>query len=147
MVINLLKAHHDEMAHPGIKKTLQGIKQNFWFPLMRKRIYDYIKNCFTCLMANNSANRFKNETQLFPLPKTPMEILHMDHFGPLEESEDNYKFLLIIIDSFSPFIWFFPVKSTGSKEVINHLENLLNTFEKSKEIVTDREYSIYINQF
>lgn len=39
MVINLFKTHHDEMAHPGAEKTLQGIKHNFWFPKMR--IVDY----------------------------------------------------------------------------------------------------------
>jgi len=61
MVHSVLKAHHDDMAHCGAEKTLKGIKQNYWFPLMRKKIYEYIENCFTCLMANRSVNQSEVE--------------------------------------------------------------------------------------
>lgn len=39
MIISILRAHHDDMAHCGAEKTLSGIKQNYWFPSMRKKTY------------------------------------------------------------------------------------------------------------
>jgi len=98
-------------------------------------------------MANSSTNRFENDTQLYPLPAVPLEILHADHFGPLQETEDNYKHILVVIDSFSRFTWLFPVKTTSSKEVINNLQNLFSTFGKPKEFVSDRGTAFTSHEF
>lgn len=38
MIHNLLRAHHDDVAHGGLKKTYQGISKNFWFSSLRKKI-------------------------------------------------------------------------------------------------------------
>jgi len=73
----------------GYDKTLKEIQRRYWFPNMRKRITDHLENCFTCIMAN----RFEGETHLYPLPKTPLEAVHVDHFGLLQEAEKKYKHL------------------------------------------------------
>jgi len=41
MIISLLRAHHDEMTHCGPGKTYEGINKNYWFPHMRKTVYNY----------------------------------------------------------------------------------------------------------
>jgi len=73
MITSLLRAHHDEMAHCGAEKTYKGISMNYWFPHMRKKIHDdYIENCLTCLMANDSTRRLEGETCLYPLSDHPL---------------------------------------------------------------------------
>lgn len=42
---NIIRVYHDEMAHCGHEKTIQGIVSNYWFPSLRKRIHEYIDNC------------------------------------------------------------------------------------------------------
>jgi len=69
MIHSLLRAHHDDMAHGGLEKTYQGVSKNFWFSSIRKKIQIYIENCLTCLMANDSVNKFECKTNLYPLPK------------------------------------------------------------------------------
>ncbi|KMQ82606.1 pro-pol polyprotein [Lasius niger] len=118
MVINILRAYHDDMAHCGSEKTKRGISQNYWFPTMRKRIQDHIDNCLTCVMSNSSPNRFEAKTHLFPLPKMPLDVLHVDHFGPLQETINNYKHVLVVVDALSRFTWLFATKSTGTKETV-----------------------------
>jgi len=118
MIPILLRAHHDDMAHVGVEKTYQGILKNYWFPSMRQKIFEYISNCFTCIMSNEAANRKERETSLYPLPKDPMEILHIDHFGLLQETSDRYKHVLVVVDAFTRFTWLMAVKSTTTKEVI-----------------------------
>jgi len=51
----------------------------------------YIDNCITCLTANSSANQFEGEIFLTTLPKVLMEVIHVDHFSPLQQTENNYK--------------------------------------------------------
>lgn len=138
MISNVIRAHHDDMAHCGLEKTIEGVKKNFWFPSMRKKIIDYLENCLTCLMSNKQGHAKEGKTSLYPLSKVPLEILHVDHFGPLQETEDNFKHILVIIDSLTRFTWLVPTKSTGSKEVVIALTKIFDTFGRPIQLVTDR---------
>jgi len=80
MVHTLLRTYHDNMAHVGRVKTYEGIAQTYWFPSMRKKIYSYVENCFVCIMADDSTNRYEGESSLYAAPKSPMETLHLDHY-------------------------------------------------------------------
>lgn len=42
MVTNVIRVYHDDMAHCGAEKTIQGISTNYWFPSLRKRVSEYI---------------------------------------------------------------------------------------------------------
>jgi len=135
------------MAHCGSRKTLEGIALHYWFPHMRKRVQDYIDNCITCLTANSSANRFEGETQLTALPTVPMEVVHIDHFGPLQQTENNYKHVLVVIDAFTRFVWLFAARTTSSKETIRHLRSIFDTFGNPAEIVSDRGTAFTSTEF
>lgn len=38
IIPSVIRAHHDNMAHCGTEKTLRGIKKNFWFPSINKKL-------------------------------------------------------------------------------------------------------------
>lgn len=138
MVANVIRAHHDEMAYCGLEKTVKGIQKNYWFPSLRKRVQEYVDNCLTCIMSNCSLNKSEGETQLFPSPKSPLEVLHIDHFGSLNESSENYRYILVVVDAHTRFTWLFATRTTNSKETIACLSTIINTFGKPLEIVSDR---------
>lgn len=114
---------------------------------MRKRIYDHIDNCIICLTANSSHHLREGEMQICNQSISPFEVLQIDNFGPLQQTENGLKHILVLVDSFTRFIWLFPTKSTGSKEVINHLKPLFNVFGYPKEIVSDRGTAFASNKF
>lgn len=97
---------------------------------MRKRIRNYIDNCVTCLIANSSTCVRKDALQI----TKPFEILHVDYFGPLVTS-DEFKYVLVTVDAFS-CLWFFPTRTTTSKE---KFMSFLNVFGTPKKIVSDKE--------
>lgn len=80
----------------------------------------YIDNCLTCIVANSSLNKSEGEIQLTAAPKSPLEALHIDHFGPLPETSDNYKHIMVVVDAYTRFTWLFPTRSTGAKEAVSH---------------------------
>jgi len=104
-------------------------------------------------MSNDSTNRFEKGLSLYPLPTVPMNIIHIDHFGSLQETEQRYKHVLVIVDSFTRFTWLRAVKSTTSRETIEHLRNIFSEYGNPTTIVTDRgtaftskEFALFISQ-
>lgn len=108
MIRNIISVYHDNMAHCGPEKTYQGIFANYWFPSMRKKIYDYINNCLTCLTVNISTRTREGELQLSGNSTKSLQCLHIDHFGPLPETEGGFRHILIIVDAFTRFAWMYP---------------------------------------
>lgn len=104
MINNVIRMYHDDMAHCGMEKTLQGISANYWYPSLRKRIIDYIDNCLICLMANTATNTREGELQLTENISVPFQVLHIDHFSPLKESTEGLKHILVVVDAFTRFM-------------------------------------------
>lgn len=46
---NVIFKYHDELGHLGTEKTSQAILQNYWFPRLREKVEDYIRNCLKCI--------------------------------------------------------------------------------------------------
>lgn len=64
MMPNIIRVYHDNNAHCGVEKTVQGIIDTYWFPSMRQRVRIHIDNCLTCLLNNSSINVKEGEVQL-----------------------------------------------------------------------------------
>jgi len=64
----------------------------------------------------------------------------MDHFGSLQQTEDNFKFIFIVVDAFTRFTneWLHPTKSMLLKEAIDFLKILFNISGLPKEVISNR---------
>jgi len=147
MVFSVLRVHHDDAGHCGKEKTYQSIVQNYWFPSMRRQIYNYVDNCFKCSMSNDSSNRFEKELSLYSSPSVPMDTIYIDHFGPFQESEQWYKHILVIVDAFTRFTWLRPVKSITFRETIEHLQSIFSEFSNPSTIVSYRGTAFLSREF
>lgn len=137
MLNNVIRAYHDDMAHCGTEKTVQGILSNYWFPLVRKRVYKYIGNCIPCLLTNVLPHTREGEMQLTDEATSSFQTLHADHFGPLQAAVGGVKHVLVVVDAFTKFTWLFSVKTTSSRETRRHLSYLFHTFGHPQQLVTD----------
>lgn len=95
-------------------------------------------------MANHSR---ECEMQITETPSIPLLLMHADHFGPIAETVEGYKHILLIVDAFTRFTWLFPTKSTGSKESIKQFLNIFNTFGNPEVLVTDRGTAFMSQEF
>ncbi|GJQ68691.1 hypothetical protein Trydic_g8481 [Trypoxylus dichotomus] len=77
----------------------------------------------------------------------PLHRYHRDHLGPLKSTNKNYKYILAVIDSFSKFVWLYPVKSTTSKEVIVKLQIQQKNFGNPVLIISDRGTAFISDEF
>lgn len=71
----------------------------------------------------------------------------MDHFGPLQETKSGHKYILVIVDAFSRFVWLFATRYTTSKEVCTHFTYMINIFGTPSQIITDRGTAFTAREF
>lgn len=96
----LIRELHDAptSGHPGRERTIQKISKNFFWPGMRRQITQYVANCPDCQRYKPSNVRPPGLLQT-PIMRQRFETVAMDLFGPLPESQDGKRWILIIEDT------------------------------------------------
>lgn len=117
MINNVIRIYHDEMGHVGIDKTVHGILGHYWFPNLKLKVRLHLENCVKCLSYSITAGKPEGELQILEKDVVHCKTLHIDHFGPLEITPQDYKYIFLIVDAFTKFVWLFLTKSTGTGEV------------------------------
>jgi transposase InsO family protein len=133
----IIKNAH-ENGHFASKKTSELISREYYIPKLENKIKKVIANCIPCILAERKTG--KQEGLLHPIPKgdKPLQVYHADHVGPLDSTKKGYRYLLVIIDGFSKFVWLHPTKTTNAKEVLNKFEDMKQVFGNPRTIITDR---------
>ncbi|GBN00585.1 Transposon Ty3-G Gag-Pol polyprotein, partial [Araneus ventricosus] len=146
MQMSLIKSAH-EKGHFSVKRTEDHLINEFYIPKLKQKIEKCISNCITCILA--SKKQGKQEGELHPIPKVelPLDTYHVDHLGPLESTNKNYKHILCVIDSFTKFVWLYPTKSTSSQEVISKLELQKSVFGNPRRIISDKGSAFNSKEF
>lgn len=133
----ILRANHDDIGHFAVDKTVERIKDKYWFSHMKRIVTKYINNCLNCIYCKNIHG--KKAGKLYPLPKyaRPFHTLHIDHLGPFVKTTKNNSYLLVIVDSFTKFVFISPVRDTKSKSVVSELSKIFKVFGNPKRIICD----------
>lgn len=143
----VLKTNHDDVGHFGFEKTLQRIKSTFWFPKMRKFIRKYVSACLEC--AHHKVPSGAKEGMLHPIPKVdvPLHTVHADHLGPFPRSKHGNMYILVIVDSFTKYVYLSAVRSTKSKASIKVFKTYFSLFGCPSRLITDRGTSFTSKRF
>lgn len=143
----VVKSFHDDRGHFAEEKVLQMMKEQFWFPKMRKYVRSFIAACPKCAFYKGKIG--KEEGFLHPIPKTPMPFhtVHLDHLGPFLRSSKGNEHLLVYICGFSKFVLLRAVKSTQTGPVLSMLDEVAGIFGQPARLITDRGTAFTSNAF
>ena len=87
-------------GHLGIDKTLDKLKERFFWPELTKDVKTYIKECYHCQSVK--APKSYPVPPLIPItPSGTWQLVTMDIAGPLPETKDKNKYILAICDHFT----------------------------------------------
>lgn len=67
----------------------------------------------------------------------PMELLAADFIGPMPETHEGHKYILVLTDHFSKFSIFIPVKNTRSTTLVQILNKIFCTFGAPVRFLSD----------
>ncbi|GFU60449.1 transposon Tf2-11 polyprotein [Trichonephila clavipes] len=135
----ILKNHHDApmAGHYGAEGTYTRIAKSYYWTDMRKYITDYVKNCPDCIKYKASNQKPSGLLQT-PVPAQRFETLAIDLFGPLPESKDGKRWILIIEDCTTKWVEPFALPSATANEcAITLIEELLLRYDIPHCLICD----------
>jgi len=83
LVHEVIMLNHDPVyvAHPKTKWTHDRIALQYWWPVMRKAIEDYVRKCDLC-QRRKGTREFVAPLGEFQEPTAPFQLTAMDITGP-----------------------------------------------------------------
>ena len=119
---DIIASYHDSIAgggHLGIDRTYTAIRFKYFWPNMYRDITEYIESCLPCQKAKRHFHARK--APLTPMPiSNAFERWHMDILE-LTITPQKYRYVLLVVDSFSRWCEAIPLKTQEASEVANAL--------------------------
>ena len=114
----ITQAMHDDpmQAHFGFAKTIAKMQERFWWPSMAHDVRNHVRTCERCQKAKARIPKLGNRLNTITAEE-PFEIIHIDLIESLQETPEGYKHILVIIDKFSKWPEFIPVKTKTAEEL------------------------------
>lgn len=146
MYVEVIRREH-ENGHFGVKKMAERISEEFYIPNLTERLERYVKCCIPCILSERKKG--KVEGKLTPIPKgdVPLSTYHVDHLGPMTTTGKAYKYLFVVVDAFSKFVWIYPTKTVKTSEVLDKLKLQQKTFGNPTRIISDRGAAFTSSEF
>lgn len=118
------------IGHPGIvRMKLLARSKVFWHQI-DSDIENVVKKCDACAKAGKSP--IKCSLQSWPIANSPMNRIHIDYAGPIDES-----FYFVAVDAFSKWPEIFRTKSTMTIKTIEMLEEIFTRYGYCSTLVSD----------
>lgn len=132
---NIIEETHSR-AHRGITENYKVISSSYYFPNMKKKVQSFINLCEICKKAKYDRKPYKIKFADTPIPKKPLDILHVDIFIAQPD------IFISAVDKLSRFGILIPIKSRSIPHIKNALVKLFSRYGTPKLIVSDNEPAI-----
>lgn len=136
----VLKSYHDALSggHYGTEKTYEAIRIKFFWPSMYKDIKIYCQSCVPCQEAKRYVHFKKALLQPLPIGDI-LSRIHMDILGPLVKTDEGYRYILLVVDSFSKWCEAIPLVTMEAREIAWKLyDEVICRYGCPVSILTDR---------
>ena len=90
-------------AHLGEEKMLHQLKERFYWPGSAHAVREYCATCVTCCTRKSAAPKRKAELQTIQAGY-PLQVVCVDIMGPLPETEEGSKYVLVAVDYFTRWV-------------------------------------------
>jgi transposase InsO family protein len=140
-----LQDYHDAptSGHPGVWKTYQALKRDYWWPNLHKDIEDYVKGCTTCQAVKTITHH--NMPPIAPIrpgeDTTPFATIAVDFITKLPESRGCNTILTITDHDSTKAVILIPCREDmGSEEVARLFRDHAFPYTRiPKRIISDRD--------
>lgn len=144
--LKLLEKAHLDYGHLGISAMLNLISpQYYWFGIT-KDVYNSVKHCEVCQINKKSRQKRFGLLQMLPPTNEPFDILAIDTVGGLNYYNSTKKYLHIVIDHATRYIWTFASKNVNTDTYINCLMQSFKN-QMPRKILSDRNGAFTSSKF
>ena len=132
-------AHEIILAgHLGIKKTLDRILNNFYWPGIHGDVTRFIRSCDICQRTIPKGRVKKIPLGKMPVIVTPFEKIGVDLVGPISPvTNDGNRYMLSVVDYATRYPEIVPLKNIETVRVAEALFSIYSRLGIPKEVNTD----------
>ncbi|CAF1570867.1 unnamed protein product, partial [Didymodactylos carnosus] len=107
MIEEILSAHHDHplSGHFGVERTWENLRNKYYWPNMKQSVSNYIKSCPECSRFNIDRHKPSGLLQPIEPPAEIFQVLEIDWWISLSKSLDGNKYVLVITDRLSGYVF------------------------------------------
>ena len=125
-------------GHQGEMKTRERIREDFWWPGFEADVAGFLRQCLICQEATDKSRPQRTAQQLFVLPESPNDRVHVDLHGPFKDENMEKNFILVITDAFSKYTVLAPLPHKTSEATADLiLQKWIYLFGVPKVLVSD----------
>lgn len=137
----ILASCHDDITagHLGMKRTLNKISQRYFWRKMFADITKYVLSCPDCQTRKNPPTKPSGLLQPVPPAQRPFQRLGMDFLGPLTQSSDGNRHVIVLIDYHTKWAETVAVPETAAANAAKaFLEAIVLRHGASEQVIADR---------
>lgn len=133
---NLISVTHHTLGHVGTRKTLDVLREEYYWPNMEGDVRVHVQGCRPCAERKCVAVQLPRLTTVTGFP---FEKIALDITGPLPPAPNGYRYILGVIDYFSKFPMLIPLKTADARSVADVLfKRWISVFGVPWSIHSDR---------
>jgi hypothetical protein len=108
-----LKEMHDVpyAGHLGYQKTITAVRSQFFWPIMKKDVVDYIARCMECQKVKAKHRHPVGLLQPLPIPEKKWEVITMDFIIGLPIMNKQHDPIMVVVEKLTKVAHFVPVKT------------------------------------
>ncbi|KAK1433348.1 hypothetical protein QVD17_10258 [Tagetes erecta] len=129
------------LIHPGADKMYYTMKDQFWWPGMKKDIATYVERCMTCLQVKAEHQKPSGMLQPLEIPTWKWEMITMDFVMGLPRTRKGNDAIWVIVDRLTKSAHFLPIKESAGAEQLAQLyvDEIVARHGVPVSIVSDRD--------
>ncbi len=112
---------HKEMGHIGVERTVNLIRDRFYWARMQGDTEHFIANECECLM-RKKPHKATRAPLVSVVTTRPFELVSID-FLHLETCKGGYEYILVVIDHYTRFAQAYATTNKAAKTVVNKIFN------------------------
>ena len=109
-------------GHLGQEKTLNKLKERFYWPGHYTDVYNWCQTCSTCATRKNPSQRQRSSLGTIPA-EYPTQVMAVDIVGPLPESDRGNSYIMVVGDYFIRWMEAFPIPNHKAVTIAEKLIN------------------------
>ncbi|KAI3744785.1 hypothetical protein L1987_57877 [Smallanthus sonchifolius] len=127
--------------HPGADKMYQDLRQQYWWPGMKKNIAHYVAKCLTCSKVKAEHQRPSGLLEQPEIPVWKWENLAMDFITKLPRTSSGYDSIWVIIDRLTKSAHFLPIREDYRVEKLAriYIDEIVSRHGVPLNIISDRD--------
>jgi hypothetical protein len=125
LVNTVLANMHDSPisgGHYGISRTIEKVREKYYFPKMCAEIVKYVKSCIVCCQRKRPAQHTNAAITPMPVPDAPWVRISTDLLGRLPKCrETGNQYVLVFIDYFTKYVELIAIPNAKAETVARAL--------------------------